>query len=277
VLAIMATALVVPVSSATVRVAEVIGLLLAGIGLAAVGAEAGRPLRGINVFRHLRRSWMSREALAAAAFGVLIGLDVVVPGPRQRGLGAAAALGFILSQGFILYAAKGVPAWATWELPVLFMTSALTKGLGVVLVLLAVVGEMKALAMAGELAAGVILVDVLAWWVYAEADGSRAKEESLRRLRAPGVAAAVLGLGHVLPLIPLVMWLAAGGPPLGAAAWAAAIACGVCMVAGGGILKWAVVRRAGMLHPLGLVVVRSGSLPVAAGAPSRSAMGSSHT
>jgi len=36
------------------------------------------------------------------------------------------------------------------------------------------------------------------------------------------------------------------------------------MTTGGAILKWAVVRRAGLLHPIALNVMRSISLPIRA-------------
>lgn len=258
VLAILATATVAPVSGRAVRAAELVGLLLAAAGFAAVGAEAGRPLRGINVFRHLRRSWMSREALAAAAFAAFVALDVLVPGPWQRGLGAAAAAAFMLSQGFILLAARGVPAWATWEIPMLFVTSGITVGLGIVLVVLAALGEAEALTAAAGLAVAALILDLLAWVTYAGSrEGAPAKRKALARLRAGGMAAGVVGLGHVLPLAALTAMLSFGGPSSGWPAGTLAAAAGLCLVAGGAILKWAVVMRAGFLHPLGLGGLRS--------------------
>ena len=268
VLGIVAVSLVAPVSGRAARLVEAIGLLLAGAGLAAVGAEAGRPLRGFNVFRHPRRSWMSREPVAAAAFAAFIGLDVVAPGPWQRGLGAAAALAFMLSQGFILFAAKGVPAWATWEIPLLFVTSGIAKGLGVVLAVLALMGEADGLKAAAELATAVIVAALLAWWVYSlSADGPPAKREALAHLRTGWVAAGIVGVGHTLPLVALVATVGSGGPRPGTPGWVAMPLAGLCLAAGGALLKWAVVRRAGLLHPLGLDAFRSIGGPVTA-APS---------
>lgn len=265
VLGVLGTALLADVPAHAVRLVEVVALVLSGLGFAAVGMEAGRPLRGINVFRHLHRSWMSREALAAAAFGALIALDVVMPGPWQRGLGATAALAFMLSQGFILFAARGVPAWATWEVPTLFITSGLTKGLGITLVVLAALGGSGAMTTAGGLAVGVILLDLLAWLGYVGSrEGTPAKLEGLARLRTGWVAAGIIGLGHLLPLAALVVLLWAGG------SWPAALGgvlttlAGLGMTTGGAILKWAVVRRAGLLHPIALNVMRSISRPIRA-------------
>ena len=276
VLGILAAALLAPVSGRTIRAVEILGLLLAGAGLAAVGAEAGRPLRGIKVFRHLRRSWMSREALAAAVFGALIGLDVVAPGPWQRGVGAAAAFAFMVSQGFLLFAARGVPAWVTWEIPLLFVTAGLTKGLGLVLVALAVLDGVDAMTAAAEMATAVVLLGHLAWIVYSGSrEGTPAKQEALAGLRTRWVAAGIVGLGHVVPLVTLVVILGSGGPRPGTPGWAAAALAGLCMVAGGAILKWAVVARAGLLHPLGVDVLRSIGRPLVAGTGPGSAIGSS--
>ncbi len=267
VLGILAVSLVAPVSRQAVQLLEIIGLLLAGGGLAAVGAEAGRPLRGYNVFRGLRRSWMSREALAAAAFGTLIGLDVVLPGPWQRGLGAAAAFAFMLSQGFILFTAKGVPAWATWEVPLVFATSGLATGLGVVLVVLPILGEARALAAAAGMATAAVLFSLLAWWVYSLSPvGPRAKQEALAGLRTRWVGLGIVGVGHTLSLAVLIVALWLDGPQ-GKPVGMVALLAGLCMAAGGTILKWAVVRRAGLLHSLGVNVLRSVGRPATA-APS---------
>ncbi len=274
VLAILATALVAPVSAGAVRGVEIIGLALAGAGFAAVGAEAGRPLRGLNVFRHLRRSWMSREALAAAAFAAFIGLDVVLPGPWQHGLGAAAGFAFMTSQGFILFAAKGAPAWTTWEIPLVFVTSGLAKGIGVALLVLAVMGEAEALGAAAVLATAAALLALLAWAAYSGSrDGSRAKQEALAGLRTGWAAAGIVGLGHTLPLVALVVVLAADGPRPRTPGWIVTALAGICLAAGGAILKWAIVRRAGLLHPLGLNVLRSIGRPVVARTRPGSAMG----
>lgn len=278
VLGILATALLAPIPGDAVRAAEVMGFLLAGAGFAAVGAEAGRPLRGINVFRHLRRSWMSREALAAAAFGLFVVLDVGMPGPWPRGLGAAAAFAFMLSQGFILFAARGVPAWAAWEIPLLFVTSGITKGLGIVLVVLAAEGGPGPLSTATGMAVGATLLDLLVWSGYSGSrSGSAAKRQALARVRTGWVAAGIVGLGHLLPLLILVVILGVAGPSPGTVARALAALAGLSMVAGGAILKWAVIRRAGLLHPLGLNVLRSVAEVVGGGRPAVGGTGPGRT
>ena len=53
------------------------GMGLVGLGLFCVWLEIGRPLRAVNVFVHLRTSWMSREALAAIAL-FLLGAGLVL-------------------------------------------------------------------------------------------------------------------------------------------------------------------------------------------------------
>lgn len=257
VLGTLVVSLLAPVSGDATRAAEALGVLLAAVGFAAVGAEAGRPLRGINVFRHLRRSWMSREALAAAAFGAFSALDIVMPGPWQRGLAAAAALGFLLSQGFILFAARAVPAWATWEVLLLFVTSGLAKGMGIVLLLMGALGEAGAMAAAVWMGAGVVLMDLLVWVGYAESPrGAGAKQQALGRACTTWVGVGIVGLGHLLPLAALAIVLGAGGPGRGPTTWTLTALAGLAMAAGGAILKWALVRRAGLLHPLGIALAR---------------------
>ena len=66
------------------------GLALVALGLIAVWLEIGRPLRALNVLFHLRRSWMSREALAAVLLfplGLLAGRLLGALGDRAAALG----------------------------------------------------------------------------------------------------------------------------------------------------------------------------------------------
>ena len=254
VLAAFAVGLAVPGPVPALRAVETLGLLLIGVGFAAVAAEAGRPLRGLNVFRHLGRSWMSREALAALLLGIFVGPDLWTPHPLLRGLAAAAGLAFIASQGFILFAARGVPAWSLRAVPVLFVTSGLAKGLGIVLLVIGVAGPAAALAPAAKLAAAATVLDLIVWAGYVTSkSGSAARQEALVLLRWGRIAVPVVGVGHVIPLalVAIGLGLDPASPILLGLA-------GACILAGGAFLKWALVLRAGRLHPLGLGVGLSG-------------------
>lgn len=146
---VVAAALAVPFGG-TPPWLPALGALIVVIGLIAVWAEIGRPLRALNVLLHARRSWMTREALAA---GALLGAvaawvstasvrDPVATGqaagaaPWLTGFAALAALVFVYCQGRILQAAKGIPAWREPLITPLIVSTALAEGSGLALLLL---------------------------------------------------------------------------------------------------------------------------------------------
>jgi len=191
VLGAFAVALVAPGPAPSLRAVEALGPLLIGLGFAAVAAEAGRPWRGLNVFRHLGRSWMSREAVAALLFAILVGADLWVLWPPLRALAAAMGLAFIASQGCILFAARGVPAWSMRAVPVLFVTSGLATGLAIVLLAVGVAGPVAALAPAAKLAAAATVLDLVIWAGYVTSEGApvaRGTENRFPRVMAGGPA-----------------------------------------------------------------------------------------
>jgi phenylacetyl-CoA:acceptor oxidoreductase 26-kDa subunit len=106
-----------------------LGLALVGLGLFSVWLEIGRPWRAMNVFVHLRKSWMSREALAATVlFGLGLGLLAGL-----RGLAwpmAAAAFAFLYCQVRILSAARGIPVWRDPSTAALLAVTGLAEGVG---------------------------------------------------------------------------------------------------------------------------------------------------
>jgi phenylacetyl-CoA:acceptor oxidoreductase subunit 2 len=116
------------------------GAALVALGLLAVWAEIGRPLRALNVFVNPRTSWMSREAwvapplLAAAMLGA--------SGVSGAGAVAAAlALAFVYCQARILHASRGIPAWREdWVVP-LMVALGLAGGCGLVLAIDALAGR----------------------------------------------------------------------------------------------------------------------------------------
>src|SRR5207237_791870 len=94
-----------------------------------VWLEIGRPLRAVNVFVHLKRSWMSRESVAAVAL-FLLGAGLIA-GLRWRAWPTAvAALVFLYCQARILGAARGIPAWRAPLTVPLLVATALAEGVG---------------------------------------------------------------------------------------------------------------------------------------------------
>jgi phenylacetyl-CoA:acceptor oxidoreductase 26-kDa subunit len=105
------------------------GMALVGLGLFFVWLEIGRPLRAVNVFVHLRTSWMSREALAAVVL-FLLGVGLAA-GLRWRAWPTAlAAIAFLYCQARILGAARGIPTWRHPLTAPLLVLTGLTEGLG---------------------------------------------------------------------------------------------------------------------------------------------------
>ncbi|MFQ5624271.1 MAG: 4Fe-4S dicluster domain-containing protein, partial [Paracoccaceae bacterium] len=107
-----------------------IALALVGLGLTCVWLEIGRPWRFINVYFHPRRSWMTREAIAALPF-FATGLLTVFTGSSALGAAAAFfALVFLYCQARIVQASKGIPAWRHRLTIPLMVITGLSEGLG---------------------------------------------------------------------------------------------------------------------------------------------------
>lgn len=177
---------------------------LAAAGLLTLAAEAGRPLRGLGLLRHLRRSWMSREALAAAVFIPLAALGWRLALPLLQAGAAVAAAAFLVSQGLMVYRARGVTAWNVPTMPWLFAASGLASGWGL-LALLAAAGALapgRDLTWLG-LAAGAL--SLAAWLLYLAPAEAEFRHATRTLRRAPcwlpyPLAALALALPGAAPL-----------------------------------------------------------------------------
>jgi phenylacetyl-CoA:acceptor oxidoreductase 26-kDa subunit len=106
-----------------------LGAVAVMAGLLAVWHEIGRPWRALNVLRHPRRSWMTREAMVAPLL-IASALAAAWGVPGTAALAALAAVAFIYCQARILQAAKGIPAWREPRLLPLVVATALAEGGG---------------------------------------------------------------------------------------------------------------------------------------------------
>lgn len=214
------------------------GALLVAAGLAAVWFEIGRPWRALNVVLHARRSWMSREAMvapallaaaAAAAFGL----------PGAAAAAGLLALTFVVCQGCILRAARGIPAWREPLVVPLIVATGLAEGAG--LWLLATSAATSAhgpasLPLWGWLAAA-LLARLLLWTHWRG-----------RISAAPRTLAAIDRAGHpfkattLLPLALAVIVALAPLPP--AATGLLQLLAGAAAVFGGLWFKFTLVTRA---------------------------------
>lgn len=111
----------------------VVSWALIALGLLCVWLEIGRPWRFINVFLHPHTSWMSREATLAVGLLLLSVVGAYVGNAVVVLLGGIVGLGFLASQGKILQASKGIPAWREPAIVYLIILTGLCEGSAVLL------------------------------------------------------------------------------------------------------------------------------------------------
>lgn len=228
---------------------RLLGPALVGLGLLALAVEAGHPFRGRYLLRHLRRSWMSRESLAAITFIPTALLSWFFPHRVLEGIAAAAALGLLISHGFILYRAVAVAAWNVPLMPVLFVTSGLAMGGGL---LLLVASNGANLGLTAVVLASVVS-DLVAWLLYLYGSRSPSFRQTTTGLRRSAALFLIVGVGRLLPaalLVPFLMRLWGGGDRL----WA--VVAGLSALVGGVGQKAGTVLKAGYLRGIRLEGVK---------------------
>ena len=239
------------------------GLVLVALGLLCVWFEIGRPWRALNVFRHIRTSWMTREASVALALFGTGALALLTAHPAAQALAGLCGLAFVYAQARILAADKGIPAWRHARCAPLVLGSGLAEGAGLIAVTLA--GGL-------QLAAAAVLVlalsaRLLLWRRYL--DGLRANHAPAASVQAfDAIAPRLVRFGHLLPggLALLAAAASLAGLPGAGIALAAA---GLLAVAAGGWFKYTLIRRAAFTQGIALKhhPVRGGKPAGVAGAP----------
>ena len=231
----------------------VIALALIALGLFCVWLEIGRPWRSMNVMRHARTSWMTRESLVAP-FLFLFGLIALATGSAVAlWLDALLALLFLYCQARLLNAAKGIPAWRQKLVVPLVVATGLTEGAG----WLALLGAAAQYVWLPAALLALLALRALLW---------RAYRKNLTAHGAPQQALAVIDrlelpfnkIGH-WALAPVLL-LALLQPSL--AQWLTGLA-GLIAVAGGWLFKYTLIVRAGYNqgYALAQVPVRGGAGP----------------
>jgi len=216
-----------------------VGLALVGAGLTSVWFEIGRPLRALNVFRNVRTSWMSREAVAATLL-IPVGLAAAAGVAASQWVAAVLALVFVYCQGRMLGAARGIPAWRVPLLPWLMVTTALAEGAGWFFVVMSWSHGTTPVLLG--LLGGAVIARYSVWlacrrqWAGTLAPGSAAALESAGRV--------LLIAGTLLPLGLIAVVAFAGFEGSGALLLLPALA-GLSTAIAGAILKFALVTRAG--------------------------------
>lgn len=241
---------------APTRMAILLALILIGCGLTCVWLEIGRPLRALNVYRHVATSWMTREAFVALAVFATGGLAWLMFQPVLAWLAGAAGLAFLYSQARILAANKGIPAWRHPRSVPLMVATGLLEGAGFLACVAFLSGAAIGFWHAAVLLA-LIATRAFIWKSYLAgltADG--APEGALRVLN--GIVPRLSLFGHTLPGLAVAATLV--GMP-GRDIWIFAAA--LLVVASGWFLKYTLVRRAAFTQ--GLAMMR---MPVRGGGPS---------
>ena len=194
---------------------EILAPTLVAVGFLVLAFEAGRPLRGYRLLRNLRCSWMSRETVAAVVFLPFAYLDLLFPNWFFQLAAAIGAMALMISHGFIVYRARGVLFWNMPLIPILFTTSNLYTGLGLILFLSAF-GLMTPEAY--FLLTGLLVLGLNLWvWVTLVSwKGRPALRQNKNVFRRPISLTFIVGIGHVLPILLLIRLTYIAGLPLDA-------------------------------------------------------------
>jgi phenylacetyl-CoA:acceptor oxidoreductase subunit 2 len=216
------------------------GMALVGLGLFFVWLEIGRPWRAVNVFVHLRTSWMSREAVAAVVLFVF-GLSLVASLYPRAAPTALAALAFLYCQARLIGAARGIPTWRHPLTAPLLVLTGLTEGLGLYWLLAAWAG--LPLLQAVPLAA-LVLARAVLWRLWRVRLGEGAALPALRAIDAH--APVMLWAGTAAPLALLALaGVSTAGSPLQFVLLALA---GLLAALAGATLKFTLVTRTAYQH-----------------------------
>jgi phenylacetyl-CoA:acceptor oxidoreductase subunit 1 len=215
--------------------------LLAGggmaVGLFFVFLEIGRKLRFLKVLARPQTSWMTRETYAVALFYPALLADLFWPSMALHVVVALAAAAFLYSQGRILYAGRGIPAWRVDAMPAMLVATGLFEGAGWLAVAAALLRGDAATGTAVAFLLVVLAVEnARRWYVYCR-DARANGIAPLARREIARITPALHLIGHAAPLVLGIVALT-GGP-----SWALAIA-GLAAVAGGALWKIVVITRA---------------------------------
>jgi len=184
-----------------------IGLALVGAGLLCVWAEIGRPLRAMNVYRHAKTSWMTREAMVAP-FLFAAGLGAAWTGSEALVWAAAAlALVYLTCQAQMIKASRGIPAWRNPRIVPLIMLTGLCEGASLAILVAAATADHAYLKWLEAFLLALVLARGLAWYAYRSGlqhEGAPTRSlAALSRIELPFAM-----LGNWTPLVLLFIALA---------------------------------------------------------------------
>jgi len=120
-------------------------------------------------------------------------------------VGAACGFAVTLYTGFLLSAAPGIPFWNSPLLPVLFTVSAFSTGLGYLMVMMGLSGNVgRVMVWPGQIDAGTILLELIALLAFLAASAFGGRPEAAHSVRyllgSPAFVVGFLLVGLILPL-----------------------------------------------------------------------------
>jgi phenylacetyl-CoA:acceptor oxidoreductase subunit 2 len=139
-------------------------LAFVGLGLLSVFIKLGRRWRAAFVVRNPATSWMTREALLAPPVLGLGFLAAVLNSPALALAAAVFGLGFMYAQARILKEAKGIPIWREPLIVLLLLSTGLTEGAALLLIVAALLDGVGAWALAALVV--LLLVRAGVWTIY---------------------------------------------------------------------------------------------------------------
>jgi DMSO reductase anchor subunit len=176
-------------------------LVLAGI--AALALESGRPFRACYLLAHWKSSWMSRESAAGVIFIIATIFDIMAPWSIAATIAAGAACVFLLSQGMMVFRCTAVPVWRDPTIPVLFISSGIMSGYGLILfsrydLMLPQISVPPSIDLIAVLS---LAINFLAWCALVRRRRDTAMQAVVQKLLQPAKVAVVMGVGQLLPVI----------------------------------------------------------------------------
>ncbi len=180
--------------------------VIAFLGFITLAVEAGRPLRGCYALSHARHSWISRETLFFILFLTSVLVERLFVHPIVHGTTVVSALGFMISQGFIVYRSRAVKAWNVSIMPIFFLSSGFASGFGIVL-LVTVFARVPLEPIVVSIGLTFIVLNSVIWFIYLYWPGGPEFYHATKKLRHPVTMTISLGLGHMIPLILLSLLL----------------------------------------------------------------------
>lgn len=224
--------------------------VLVGLGFLCLAMEAGRPSRGRHLLRHVRISWISRETAASAIFVPATVLNWLFPHPVLWVLGAAAAMGLLISHGFIVYRARAITAWNVPIICLLFVTSGLATGGGLLLVIVGSLTTGRGMAVIGMIC---VVMNLVVWLLYLRWSHDAAFREATEALWSPKALTLTVGVGHLLPILVLFLVIVVPSVETGVELpHIAVVVAGLAMITGGSSQKACIILKAGYQRGISL-------------------------